>query len=389
MSDFAKKIVNGENLQSFAGKMKQHIFEDLLGSKKIKYITQAEYEALTDDQKNNENIVWNIIDVDIIDYVTEEELIAKTYATETYVMNKIAEAELNDKEINLDGLATKDELNAKADKTELHSHSNKIILDGITSAKIIEWNNKSTFSGSYNDLTNKPIIPAVTNDLTNDLKTKYDAAYAHSISAHAPSNAQKNSDITKAEIEAKLTGVITSHTHNYFTRSEVGSIEWATAANRQLPTTVEAIAFWNGAYADTSSNLAYCNQGAFGTSVTKNIEDFAPYSHISSSSHITSDERAAWNAKSSLTLGTTSSTAYRGDYGNIAYNHSQTTHAPANAQKNSDITKAEIEAKLVGTITSHTHNGISGYNMWAGTQLEYDLISNKDSSTLYFIIKED
>ena len=36
---------------------------------------------------------------------------------------------------------------------------------------------------------------------------------AHRNSAHAPANAQKNSDITKAEIEAKLTGVISSHTH--------------------------------------------------------------------------------------------------------------------------------------------------------------------------------
>jgi hypothetical protein len=36
---------------------------------------------------------------------------------------------------------------------------------------------------------------------------------AHVISAHAPSNAQKNSDITKAEIEAKLTGEIATHTH--------------------------------------------------------------------------------------------------------------------------------------------------------------------------------
>jgi len=35
----------------------------------------------------------------------------------------------------------------------------------------------------------------------------------HVTSAHAPSNAQKNSDITKAEIEAKLTGELTSHTH--------------------------------------------------------------------------------------------------------------------------------------------------------------------------------
>ena len=58
-----------------------------------------------------------------------------------------------------------------------------------------------------------------------------------------------------------------------------------------------------------------------------------------------------------LTLGTTSSTAYRGDYGNTAYKHSQAAHAPSNAQKNSDITKAEIEAKLTGTITSHNHSG--------------------------------
>lgn len=49
----------------------------------------------------------------------------------------------------------------------------------------------------------------------------HDAAYepknaniqAHVVAAHAPSNAQKNSDIQKAEIEAKLTGEITTHTH--------------------------------------------------------------------------------------------------------------------------------------------------------------------------------
>lgn len=38
------------------------------------------------------------------------------------------------------------------------------------------------------------------------------------------------------------------------------------------------------------------------------------------------------------------------------------SHAPANAQKNSDITKAEIEAKLTGEISTHTHapNGGGG-----------------------------
>lgn len=39
------------------------------------------------------------------------------------------------------------------------------------------------------------------------------AIQTHITSPHAPADAQKNSDITKAEIEAKLTGEISSHTH--------------------------------------------------------------------------------------------------------------------------------------------------------------------------------
>jgi len=37
----------------------------------------------------------------------------------------------------------------------------------------------------------------------------------HVTSAHAPAGAQANADITKAEIEAKLTGAISTHTHGY------------------------------------------------------------------------------------------------------------------------------------------------------------------------------
>ena len=39
---------------------------------------------------------------------------------------------------------------------------------GITSSDITSWNNKSTFSGSYNDLTNKPTIPDELSDLSDD-----------------------------------------------------------------------------------------------------------------------------------------------------------------------------------------------------------------------------
>lgn len=57
-----------------------------------------------------------------------------------------------------------------------------------------------------------------------------------------------------------------------------------------------------------------------------------------------------------VVLGETSSTAYRGDRGKGAYDHSQSAHAPSNAQKNSDITKGEIEAKLTDKVTTHYHD---------------------------------
>lgn len=48
--------------------------------------------------------------------------------------------------------------------------------------------------------------------------------------------------------------------------------------------------------------------------------------------------------------------SYEPANGNIQ-THIASAHAPATAQKNSDITKAEIEAKLTGEISSHTHAG--------------------------------
>lgn len=86
-------------------------------------------------------------------------------------------------------------------------------------ASIITGLSNVATSGNYSDLKGLPAIPTVTNDLTNALKSNYDNAYTHSNSTHAPSNAQRNADITKAEIEAKLTGAISTHTHNYASTS--------------------------------------------------------------------------------------------------------------------------------------------------------------------------
>jgi len=79
--------------------------------------------------------------------------------------------------------------------TAAHSHANLTTLDAIQEAFT------TALKTSYDWL--------VTN-ITSAWKTTVDN---HVASQHAPSDAQKNSDITKAEIEAKLTGEISSHSH--------------------------------------------------------------------------------------------------------------------------------------------------------------------------------
>lgn len=68
----------------------------------------------------------------------------------------------------------------------------------------------------------------------------------------------------------------------------------------------------------------------------------------------TDTEKTNWNSKAA------GSHNHNADYEPINSNiqtHIGSAHAPSNAQKNSDITKAEIEAKLIGEINTHTHAG--------------------------------
>lgn len=51
------------------------------------------------------------------------------------------------------------------------------------------------------------------------------------------------------------------------------------ATDAQYVPDMTFIAYWNGAYSGSASNLAYCNRGAFGTIVTKNTGDYATAGH--------------------------------------------------------------------------------------------------------------
>lgn len=118
------------------------------------------------------------------------------------------------------------------------------------------------FTGSYDDLTNKPAIPTVTNDLTNELKNNYDAAYTHSQQAHAPADAQANViegvqvngvDVTltskKANINVPTTVAQLTDAADYAKKSDISNVykyKGSVATYGALPTADNTVGdVWN------------------------------------------------------------------------------------------------------------------------------------------------
>lgn len=70
---------------------------------------------------------------------------------------------------SLDGYATEQWVENKHYlTTETDPVFKASVAYSITASDVSNWNNKSDFSGNYNDLTNKPTIPSKTSQLTND-----------------------------------------------------------------------------------------------------------------------------------------------------------------------------------------------------------------------------
>ena len=274
-----------------------------------------------------------------------------SFTNDSGYITSIPSEYITETELNAKGyLTVHQSLDGYAKTSDLHSHSNKSVLDNITSAKVTEWNNKSTFSGSYNDLTDKPTIPTVTNDLTNTLKSNYDTAYTHSQSTHAPSNAQKNSDITKTEIEAKLTGDIASHTHSQYL-TEHQSLE-NYALKSEIPT--------NYLTSIPSEYVTETELTAKGYALKSEI----PTDYITEipSEYITETE---------------------------LNNKGYITSIPSEY-----ITETELTAKGYATTsqipTSLPANGgnadtVNGFSIWSGTQVQYDALGTKSDTTIYLI----
>lgn len=151
-----------------------------------------------------------------------------------------------------------------------------------------------------------------TNDLTATLKSNYDTAYTNS---HTHSNKSVLDGITSAKVTAWDGAIPSSQkgvANGVATLGSDGKV-----LSSQLPSYVDDV-------------LEYANKASFPTTGETGKIYVAKDTNIvyrwSGSAYV--------EISSSLALGETSSTAYRGDRGKIAYDHSQSSHAPSNAQAN-------------------------------------------------------
>ena len=319
------------------------------------YITNIPSEYITESELNAKNYLTSIPS----EYITESELNAKNYLT-SIPSEYITENEL-DRMGYLTSIPseyiTENELDAKGYLTDIPS-------EYVTDSEL----NSKGYLTQHQDLSayaKKTELPTISNDLTNTLKYNYDSAYKHSTSAHAPINAQKNADITKAEIEAKLTGVVSSHSHSqyltnvpteYITESQLNARGYISTIPSEYVTESEL---------DSKGYLKYipaeyvtddeltAKKYATETYVTNAIANAElGGEEIDLSGYALKTDLHSHSNKSIIDNITSSNVSNWGS----AYTHSTSTHAPTNAQKNSDITKTEIENKLTGNITTHTHN---------------------------------
>lgn len=147
------EVLDKNGLQYFWNKTKQYV-DDNAGS--------SDYNILTNKpQINNVELNGNKSLSDIG--------VQQTVISETEPIDDSVEVWINPSgDVITVPTKTSDLINDSGFITEendptVPSHVKSITLENITS-----WNNKSNFSGSYNDLSDKPNIPTATSDLTND-----------------------------------------------------------------------------------------------------------------------------------------------------------------------------------------------------------------------------
>ena len=215
--------------------------------------------------------------------------------------------------------------NATTSTAGLMSSSDKTKLDGIATGATKVTVDSALSSTSTNPVQNKVVNSAISNLNTLVGDTPVTTQINNAIASKA--DLDTNGKVPSSQLPSYVDDVL----------------EYSAKSN--FPSTGES----GKIYVDTATNLTYRWSGS-------------AYVEISPS----------------LALGETSSTAYRGDRGKIAYDHSQTSHAPSNAEVNQNA----FSNVKVGSTTVAADSKTDTLELVAGTNVTLTPDATNDKVTI-------
>lgn len=231
------------------------------------------------------------------------------------------------------------------------SSGNKHIPSGGSSGQILRWSADGTAVwGADKDTTYNNATTSTDGLMSSSDKTKLDdiAAGATKITVDSALSSTSTNPVQNKIIYGAISSKADLDTSGKVLSSQLPSyvddvLEYSAKSN--FPSTGES----GKIYVDTATNLTYRWSGS-------------TYVEISQS----------------LALGETSSTAYRGDRGKIAYDHSQTTHAPTNAEVNQNA----FSNVKVGSTTVSADSKTDTLELVAGTNVTLTPDATSDKVTI-------
>ena len=161
------------------------------------------------------------------------------------------------------------------------------------------------------------------------------------------------------------------------TLGAVGNTGWAnkTTDDKYVPT-MSFMAYWNGAYGGTSSNLQYCDRGRFGTIVTKGSGDYAVAGHTH---NYAGSGSAGGSANSAVKLDSNAGSSVQPVYFSggkpVAIGYTISSSVPANA-KFTDTTYGVASSSSNGLMSSTDKTKLDDFSRVISIQKQIKLTTD-------------
>lgn len=134
---------------------------------------KTKLQGLTNYTHPNDANTRHVTDVQIAKWESKAEG-NHTHSTYALTNHQHSYSELNDKPTIPSKTSELQNDKGFVTQADIHTHTNKEVLDTINTEKVTAWDNKSDFSGNYNDLTNTPTDLAQKEYVDTQLTTKAD-----------------------------------------------------------------------------------------------------------------------------------------------------------------------------------------------------------------------